>query len=170
MALNLLAQKFPGTGGAVARIVFAAPPGHTLLEPRYAGLLPPTLALARRVPQTVGVSGFPKTVMLSANHRIGFADLHFAVPVDQLSPATKAARQRVAGPARQAGLQVEFSGGVISTGSGEQSSGEIVGLIAAFIIVSRHRQQLSDGLDPQESVARAVRPRAARSRSPGPRW
>ena len=29
-ALDLLKKEFPGTGGAVARIVFAAPPGHTL--------------------------------------------------------------------------------------------------------------------------------------------
>ena len=34
-ALNLLNREFPGTGGATARIVFAAPPGHTLIEPQY---------------------------------------------------------------------------------------------------------------------------------------
>src|SRR5438093_4727517 len=28
-ALDLLREKFPGTGGATARIVFAAPAGHT---------------------------------------------------------------------------------------------------------------------------------------------
>jgi RND superfamily putative drug exporter len=216
-ALDLLAQKFPGTGGAIARIVVAAPPGQTLSEPRYRGLLAPTVALASRVPQTVGASGFPDTVEVSRDGRIAFADLHFAVPVDQVAASTKAALERVAGPARRAGLEVEFSGGVISTGSGEQSGGEVFGLIAAFIvlmvtfgtlsaaglplltailgvavglsaiealtgvvklsstaptlalmlglavgidyalfIVSRHRQQLAGGMDPQESVARAV--------------
>jgi RND superfamily putative drug exporter len=31
-ALQLLEKQFPGTGGATARIVFAAPRGHTLAE------------------------------------------------------------------------------------------------------------------------------------------
>ncbi len=34
-ALGLLAKRFPGTGGATARIVFAAPKGHTFAEERY---------------------------------------------------------------------------------------------------------------------------------------
>src|SRR5947209_15411286 len=55
-AVALLNAKFPGTGGAVARIVFAAPPGHTLAERRYRKLVAPTVALARKVPQTVGGS------------------------------------------------------------------------------------------------------------------
>jgi RND superfamily putative drug exporter len=52
-AITLLDQTFPGTGGAVARIVFAAPPGHTLVEPRYKKLVAPTVARARKVPQSV---------------------------------------------------------------------------------------------------------------------
>ncbi len=217
-ALNFLAKKFPGTGGATARIVVAAPAGHTLREPQYRKLIAPTVALARRVPQTVTTpAAFRKSATVSRDGRVSFADLAFAVSVDKLTDATKAALERVAGPARRAGLQVEFSGGVVSTGSGKQSSGEAIGLVAAFIvlmvtfgallaaglplvtaivgvaigllgiealtglvklnstaptlalmlglavgidyalfIVSRHRQQLAEGLDPEESVARAV--------------
>jgi len=217
-ALNLLAKKFPGTGGATARIVVAAPAGHTLREPQYRKLIAPTVALARRVPQTVTTpAAFRKSATVSRDGRVSFADLAFAVSVDKLTDATKAALERVAGPARRAGLQVEISGGVVSTGSGKQSSGEAIGLVAAFIvlmvtfgallaaglplvtaivgvaigllgiealtglvklnstaptlalmlglavgidyalfIVSRHRQQLAEGLDPEESVARAV--------------
>jgi RND superfamily putative drug exporter len=217
-ALNLLAKKFPGTGGATARIVVAAPAGHTLSEPQYRRLIAPTVALARRVPQTVTTpAAFRKSVTVSRDGRIAFADLAFAVSVDKLKESTKSALERVAGPARRAGLQVEFSGGVVSTGSGKQSSSEVLGLAAAFIvlmvtfgallaaglplvtaivgvaigllgiealtglvklnstaptlalmlglavgidyalfIVSRHRQQLAERLDPEESVARAV--------------
>src|SRR5205809_132431 len=53
-ALDLLNKEFPGAGGAVARIVFAAPPGHTLREPQYRALIKPTVERARAVPQTVG--------------------------------------------------------------------------------------------------------------------
>jgi RND superfamily putative drug exporter len=43
-ALALLDQRFPGTGGATARIVFAAPPGHTLSESQYQSVIQPTVA------------------------------------------------------------------------------------------------------------------------------
>src|SRR6266540_710805 len=42
-ALDLLTREFPGAGGADARIVFAAPPGRKLTEPRYRALIKPTI-------------------------------------------------------------------------------------------------------------------------------
>src|SRR5690242_7750056 len=53
-ALDLLDAKFPGAGGATARLVFAAPSGHTLTESRYRRVVEPTVELAQRVPQSVG--------------------------------------------------------------------------------------------------------------------
>jgi RND superfamily putative drug exporter len=133
-ALDLLNKKFPGTGGASARIVFAAPAGHSLREARYRTLIGPTVGLARKVPQTVGASDIGETVVVSKNGRVAFADLNFAVPVPKVTDSTKEALQRVAGPARKAGLQVEFSGGVISTG-GTSSNTEFAGIIVALIVL-----------------------------------
>ena len=217
-ALDLLDEKFPGSGGATARVVFAAPKGHTLDEPQYRDVVEPTIERAQRVPQAVTTGEqFAESFTPSRDRTIGFADLHFAVPVEDLKDSTKEALERVAGPAREAGLQVEFSGGVVSTSEGEHSSGETIGVVVAFVvlfisfgtlliaglplitaligvaiglsalfaltavteinstaptlatmlglavgidyalfIVSRHRQQLADGLDPAESVARAT--------------
>jgi putative drug exporter of the RND superfamily len=217
-ALDLLDEKFPGSGGATARVVFAAPAGHTLDEKRYASVVDPTIAAAQKVPQAVTTGEqFGESFTMSKDKRIGFADLHFAVPVADLKDETKDALERVADPARKAGLTVEFSGGVIATGEGESSSSEQIGVIVAFFvllvtfgsaliaglplltaligvaiglsaifaltsvmelnstapvlatmiglavgidyalfIVSRHRQQLADGLAPAESAARAV--------------
>ncbi|MGF7238944.1 MAG: MMPL family transporter [Frankia sp.] len=135
-ALNLLNERFPGTGGATARIVVAAPPGHTLNEAKYRSLIEPTVRLARQVPQTVPSStNLNKNVTVSANGRVAFADLNFTVPTPKISSATKDALERVAGPARRAGLEVEFSGGVISTGGGKQSSGELIGIIVALVVL-----------------------------------
>jgi putative drug exporter of the RND superfamily len=217
-ALDLLDAKFPGAGGATARLVFAAPSGHTLTEARYRQVVEPTVELAQRVPQSVGSGkAFKATLKLSPDHRIAFADLHFLVSVDKLKDSTKAALNRVADPARKAGLEVEFSGGVTSSASSSESNTEMIGLIVAFVIllvafgtafaavlplvtalvgvamgmlgisavsglttlnstaptlatmlglavgidyslfiVSRHRQQLLDGLAPADSVALAV--------------
>jgi putative drug exporter of the RND superfamily len=134
-ALDLLAKEFPGTGGATARIVVAAPAGHVLSEPRYRNLVAPTVALARKVPQTVAAGSLASTVHVSPDGKIAFADLHFSVPVPKISDTTKAALQRIAAPARRAGLEVEFSGGVISTSSGTQSSTEFVGILVALIVL-----------------------------------
>jgi RND superfamily putative drug exporter len=217
-ALDLLDEKFPGSGGATARVVFAAPAGHTLDEEQYAKVVDPTIAAAQKVPQAVTTGEqFGESFTMSKDKTVGFADLHFGVAVADLKDETKDALEKVAEPARKAGLQVEFSGGVIATGEGEQSSSEQIGVIVAFFvllvtfgsaliallplmtaligvaigisaifaltsvmelnstapilatmiglavgidyalfIVSRHRQQLADGLEPQESVARAV--------------
>src|SRR5581483_721735 len=78
-ALDLLKKEFPGTGGAVARIVFAAPPGHTLNEPQYRAVIQPTINAARQVPQTVPnvAAGFRESAQVSKNGRVAFADLSF---------------------------------------------------------------------------------------------
>ena len=217
-ALDLLDEKFPGSGGATARLVFAAPEGHTLDEPQYRKVVEPTVDRAQSVPQAVTTGEqFIEGFTASKDKTIGFADLHFSVPVEDLEDSTKEALERVAGPAREAGLQVEFSGGVVSTSEAEHGSGEQIGVIVAFFvllvafgsaltagiplvtaligvaiglsgifaltsvmelnstaptlatmlglavgidyalfIVSRHRQNLADGLEPAESVARAI--------------
>jgi putative drug exporter of the RND superfamily len=217
-ALDLLDEKFPGSGGATARIVFAAPEGHTLDEEQYKKVVDPTVERAQAVPQSVTTGEqFLQGFTPSKDKTIGFADLHFAVPVADLKDSTKEALERVADPARKAGLEVEFSGGVISTSEEETSAGEQIGVLVAFVvllvsfgsfliaglplitaiigvaiglsgifaltavtelnstaptlatmlglavgidyalfIVSRHRQQLAEGVDPAESVARAV--------------
>jgi RND superfamily putative drug exporter len=135
-ALNLLDREFPGSGGATARIVFAAPQGHTLIEPRYRKLVGPTIRLARQVPQSVGgASAFRESFQLSRDRRIGFADLHFAVSVDKLSKTAKNALARVAGPARRAGIEVEFSGGVLTTASSGEGFGDVIGLAVAFVVL-----------------------------------
>jgi RND superfamily putative drug exporter len=135
-ALDLLNEKFPGTGGATARVVVAAPAGHTLDEASYSKLLEPTLKLVRQVPQTVQGTGSAKTPLtFSKDQRIAFGDINFTVPVDKLTDRTKAALERVAEPARKAGLQVEFSGGIISTGEAAQGSTEAIGIAIAFVVL-----------------------------------
>jgi RND superfamily putative drug exporter len=134
--LDLLNAKFPGAGGATTRIVFAAPAGHDLTEARYRKLVNPTIPLAQRVPQSVGsAKAFAGSAHLSPDRRIAFADLHFLVPVASLKSSTLTALSRVAQPARAAGLEVEFSGGVTATGKGQSSSTDLIGLGIALLVL-----------------------------------
>jgi len=217
-ALDLLKAKFPGAGGATARLVFAAPAGKTLDDPRYKTLVNPTVALAGKVPQSVASGkAFAASLTFSRDRRIAFADLHFLVPVADLKDSTKDALRKVGDPARAAGLDVEFSGGVTATAASTSGSTELIGLVVALVIllitfgtlitallplatalvgvavgllgisaltgvaelnstaptlatmlglavgidyalfiVSRHREQLAQGVEVRESIARAV--------------
>ena len=87
------------------------------------------------MPQTVGAAGIEKTIHVAPNGKVAFADLNFAVPLPKITDATKAALERVAGPARKAGLEVEFSGGVVSTGGKSGSSSELIGIVVALIVL-----------------------------------
>jgi RND superfamily putative drug exporter len=135
-ALDLLDARFPGAGGATARIVFAAPAGQTLDDPRYQAVVDPTVALARQVPQSLrSAQAFEQSLKISKDRRIAFADLRFLVPIAQLKDSTKDDLTKVAGPARKAGLRVEFSGGVTATATKAGGAPELVGLAIAFLVL-----------------------------------
>ncbi|MET0419174.1 MAG: MMPL family transporter [Actinoplanes sp.] len=133
-AIELLASKFPGTGGASARIVVAAPAGHTLTEAAYASRAEKALADLARAPQVISVTGFSQAT-LSADKRIAYADVSYAVPVADVTQEAKDALEAIAAPAREAGLQVEFSGGVISTTQAHGTSSEVYGIIIAYLVL-----------------------------------
>ena len=216
-ALDLLNEKFPGTGGATARIVVAAPEGHTLDEQRYVDLVEPIVARARAVPQVLDEGAPLSPIQLSKDKTVGFSDLQYSVSVDKLSDEAKEGLDKIAAPARKAGLDVEFSGGVTATAESGATATEAIGVMIAFIvlmvtfgafiaaglplltaligvgvgllgiqllsgiielsstaptlalmlglavgidyalfIVSRHREQLGDGIDIETSIATAV--------------
>jgi RND superfamily putative drug exporter len=133
-ALDLLAQKFPGSGGASARVVVAAPAGHTLAEPAYVAAAQESLAEVAKAPQVIAVTPF-QLATISKDQRIAFVDVQYAVSVDKVSQQAKDALQAAARPAIDAGLEVEYSGGVISTTSKEGNT-ELYGVILAFIVLT----------------------------------
>jgi RND superfamily putative drug exporter len=92
--------------------VVAAPAGHKLTEPQYQSLAATTIAAVRKAPQVLSVGD---DLTLSKDERVVFDDVNYTVPVDQVSEDAKAALERALEPVRAAGLQVEFSGGVIAT-------------------------------------------------------
>lgn len=133
-AIDLLAKHFPGTGGATARVVVAAPKGHTLNETAYIAAAKKSLAEIARAPEVIGVTPFDQATV-SKNKRIAFVDVFYAVSVDKVSTQAKDALQAATKPATQAGLEVEYSGGVISTTT-KNSNTELYGVLIAFVILT----------------------------------
>jgi RND superfamily putative drug exporter len=133
-AIDLLDQRFPGSGGALARVVVAAPPGKVLSDPQYAGLATAALAKISASPQVIAVTPLAQAVV-SKDKRIAFLDVHYSVPVDKVSKAAKDTLEAAVAPARKAGLDIEFSGGVIATTQSEGNN-DLYGVLIAFVVLT----------------------------------
>jgi putative drug exporter of the RND superfamily len=215
-ALDLLDEKFPGAGGGSARIVFATPEGERVTDPENRAAIEETVARAAEVPQAVAAVDPFEAQAISENGRIAFADVPFEVAADAVEDSSRDQLEASVEPAREAGMDVEFSGGVVRT-EAEEPAAEAIGIVVAFVvlfvmfasflaaglpliiaivgvsiggaalqaltgfvelnstapvlasmlglavgidytlfILSRHKQQLADGLDVEESIARAT--------------
>jgi uncharacterized membrane protein YdfJ with MMPL/SSD domain len=212
-AQELLEEKYPEASGSQARMVFAAPEGGTIAE--FKDAIRASLAEVSEDPTIEGITDPFETGTISEDGRIGFADVIYPVPAADISDESKEHLEASAEPAEAAGLQVEWSGGVVTTESeaGSEATGVIIGfivlaitlasllsagmpLITAIIgvvigstaitaltdvitisetapilaimlglavgidyslfILSRHRQNMGDGMEPREAAARAA--------------
>ena len=213
-AEDLLHKKFPGAGGASARVVFVAPAGERLTDPANRAAVRASLARAKKAPQVMAVVDPFAAGALNADRRIGFADVIYPVPKSDIDQDARDALAATADPARAAGLDVEFSGGLVKEDSKSSEGaamiiafailaialasllaaslplvtaflGVVIGMVGitaltgvitvsttapilatmlglavgidyALFILSRHRQNLADGLAPREAAAQAT--------------
>src|ERR1700733_6988723 len=72
-ALNLLDQKFPGTGGAQAQVVFSVPAPESLTDSAHRQAIEATLTQLRKLPQVVQVTDPFQVGTISKNGRIAYA-------------------------------------------------------------------------------------------------
>jgi uncharacterized membrane protein YdfJ with MMPL/SSD domain len=214
-AQELLEEKYPEASGSQARMVFAAPEGETLADDGYKDAIRASLAEVAEDKEIEGIVDPYKAGTISEDGRIGFADVIYPVPAADISDEAKDHLEASAEPAEAAGLQVDWSGGVVTTESeaGSEATGVLIGfivlaitlasllsagmpLITAIIgvvigataitaltdvftisetapilaimlglavgidyslfILSRHRQNMGDGMEPREAAARAA--------------
>jgi RND superfamily putative drug exporter len=147
-AIDLLAERFPqaSAGGATARMVFAAPDGHTLREPAYQAAIATAVADLRQAPQVASVSDPVTTGAVSQTGTIGFAQATYQVPGDDLTGAARDALATVAERARASGLRVEV-GGDASEAPVKQGLSEVIGvLVAAVVLVITFGSLIAAGL------------------------
>ena len=214
-AMDLLEKKFPGAGGASARMVFAAPEGEKLTDADNRAAVEASVAEAKRLGGIVAVVDPYEAGAISKDGRIGFADVIYPVPADEIDDGARDDLAATATPARHAGLQVEYGGGLVTDehASSAESMGMMIGFVVlaitlgsllaaglplitaaigvligvtsltalsgvidlsetaptlatmlglavgidyALFILSRHRQNLGDGLAPREAAAQAT--------------
>ena len=133
-AQELLEAKYPQASGDQARMVFAAPEGKTLADPEVKDAIHASLAEAAKGEDVDTVVDPYEAGTISEDGTIGFADVIYPIPASDLSDEAKDELEQSAVPAEEAGLEVDWSGGVIITET--ESSAEKTGVMLAFVILA----------------------------------
>jgi RND superfamily putative drug exporter len=133
-AQDLLEQKFPGAGGASARMVFAAPAGEKVTDQKNKDAVEASLARAKQADGVTQVVDPYQAHTISKDGRIAYADVIYPVPADQIDDPARDELSLSADAARDAGLQVEFGGGIVTEDS--KSNSESMGMMIGFVVLA----------------------------------
>ena len=133
-AQQLLQKKYPEASGAFARVVYAAPDGHTLDEPSYRAAVMDSVAKAKGADEVQTVVDPYSAKAISKDGRTGYADVIYPVAASEIGTTARDELAEVGAPAEAAGIQVEYSGG-IATDGGEANS-ESLGMMVAFLVLA----------------------------------
>jgi RND superfamily putative drug exporter len=196
-------------------MVFKAPDGESLNDKANHDAVMASLDRAARASGVVKVVDPYSAHTITKDGQIAFADVIYPVPADEIDDQERDQLAATAGPAREAGVQVEFGGGLVTDEStpNSESIGMMVGFVVlaitlssllaaglplitaligvaigltglsamsgvidvsstaptlatmlglavgidyALFILSRHRQNMGDGLEPREAAAQAI--------------
>jgi RND superfamily putative drug exporter len=115
-------------------VVFAAPDGRTLREPTYREAIESAIAELERAPQVASVDDPFRSGAVNKPGTIGFAEVTYQVPGDDVSEAAHAALTSVIDRARAGGMTVEAGGDAVASEE-EQGFGEIIGVVVAAVVL-----------------------------------
>jgi uncharacterized membrane protein YdfJ with MMPL/SSD domain len=130
-ANDLLAEEFPAATGGTIRIVFASADGSTLADPAAQKAISATRDQAATVEGVVAVTD----LTISQDEAVGFADVIFALPPEEVTEAARDGVTSAADPARDRGLQVEFGGSAMSEIPAIGGIAEVIGVGIAFVVL-----------------------------------
>ncbi|WP_328292725.1 MMPL family transporter [Kineococcus sp. NBC_00420] len=132
-AREVVRDQFPQAGGVSAQIVFQAPEGQTVTDPRYQTAIAASVQAVLDVQQVDGVSDPKKNI----SHDGAAALATAALPVSRsdLDPDTLTDIEDALDPARGAGLTVEVGGSAYDTTGESAHAAEIAGILLALLIL-----------------------------------
>jgi uncharacterized membrane protein YdfJ with MMPL/SSD domain len=133
-AQELLEQKYPAASGAYARMVFAAPEGEKLTDAKNHDAVMTSLAQTKKAEDVSAVIDPYSAHAISKDGRIGYADVIYPVSADKIDDPARDELAASAAPARDAGMQVEFGGGIVTDKS--ESNSEAIGMMVAFVVLA----------------------------------
>ncbi|MGY1898244.1 MMPL family transporter [Nocardia gipuzkoensis] len=135
-AVSLLKQRMPAYSGAQMQVVFATPGLAKVTDPQPSERIQQVMAGLRGLPQVATVVDPFEARTIAPDQRVALGSVQFSVPVGEVTEETLDEVDRVAVPAREAGLDVEFSGAVYPGFTAEvPETPELLGIAAAFVIL-----------------------------------
>jgi uncharacterized membrane protein YdfJ with MMPL/SSD domain len=134
VAQDLLQEKFPEAGGGTARVVFQAPEGEKLTDPENKAAVMESVEGASKAPEVVTVMDPYSSGAISKDGTIGFADVVYPVAAEEVEDTSADALVEATAPASEAGMTVEFGGGVVTDES--ESHAEAVGMVVGFLVLA----------------------------------
>ncbi|MBK3569158.1 MMPL family transporter [Streptomyces sp. MBT62] len=135
-AQDLLEKKFPDAAGGVIRVVYAAPKGSTLTEPKTEAAIETGLGKAARISGVVQVTDPFKTGTMSSDKRIGYADVRFRQAAADVTQQAKDSLSGAMTQAEKAGLEVEYGGTAMKSQTKVGGPAELVGVVIALVILA----------------------------------
>ncbi|MGZ4642286.1 MAG: MMPL family transporter [Blastococcus sp.] len=147
-ALDRLAQLAPAASGAGAQIVFVAPAGHRITEPRYAAVVEQVVGTARTAPHVAGVVDPFAGKVISRDQRAALASVQYSVTREQLKDTSLSALQRTTAPAKAAGLDVAVGGNAFRSTGPKIGATEFIGVgVAVVVLVLTFGSLLAAGMN-----------------------
>ncbi|WP_225828253.1 MMPL family transporter [Streptomyces naphthomycinicus] len=135
-ALDTMGREFPGTAGTSAQLVFTAPAGQKVTDPRYAAAIDQTLAGAAKAPQVVKVTVPAKAGTVSTDQQVAVAQVSYSVVKDDLNSTSLDQLDATAAPARAAGLDVDLGGAALGGGGAQPGAQDLIGVGVAVIVLA----------------------------------
>jgi uncharacterized membrane protein YdfJ with MMPL/SSD domain len=133
-AQDLLYEKYPGAGGATARVVYVAPEGEKLTDPENKAAVMESAERAGKAKDVSQVVDPYTAKAISKDGRIGYADVIYPVPADEVDDAAREELEESAEPAAAEGMQVEFGGGLVT--EEHKSTAELLGIMVGFLVLA----------------------------------
>ena len=133
-AQDLLYEKYPGAGGASARVVYVAPQGEKLTDPENKAAVMESATQAGKAKDVSRVIDPYTAKAISKDGRIGYADVIYPMPADKVDEPARDELEASAEPAKTEGMQVEFGGGLVTDES--ETKAESIGIMVGFLVLA----------------------------------
>ncbi|HEX2073869.1 MAG TPA: MMPL family transporter [Geodermatophilus sp.] len=147
-ALDRLAELAPASAGAGAQIVFVAPDGATVTDPRYGAAIGQVVAAAAQAPQVAAVVDPFTAQVISPDGRAALASVQYAVPRENVDADSLTALQATTAAAEDAGLEVAVGGDAFGTTGVHIGATEFVGVgVAVLVLVLTFGSLLAAGMN-----------------------
>ncbi|MFI2200206.1 MMPL family transporter [Streptomyces sp. NPDC020192] len=134
-AMDTLKRELPSAAGTSAQIVFVAPHGHTVTEPRYAQAISATMADAGKAPQVTVVTDPVRGKLISPDRTTALGQVRYQVDRAGLHDDSLTALERSTRTAKDAGLTVEVGGSAYGSTRSTGHTKELMGVAVALAVL-----------------------------------